>query len=135
MDIGKLDQIIAQDEEVADIPIRQPNGDFYLAPDGSPCTIGVVGSESKQYKAGRDRITRKLTRAGRIRMEPEDIRRNRADQAAAAVVRFHGWEWNGKPAEFNDGNVRKLLAFDHILEQVESGIAAHADFFVKPSAS
>lgn len=135
MDIGKLDSIIAADEEVADVTITQKSGEPYLAADGTPATIGVVGSESKQYRLGRDKITRKLTRMGRVRFEPEDIRKNRVEQAAAAVVRWHGWEMNGKDWPCTPENVKLLLAYDHILEQVEYAIASHADFFGKPSGS
>ena len=47
MNIQELDQIMAQDEEGAVIPIYQKNGEPYLALDETQSTITVVGTESR----------------------------------------------------------------------------------------
>lgn len=126
------EQIEAQETPVA-IPIFKPNGEPYEAPDGTQCTISVLGSESKKARQADDINARRILQAQRRRLEPADIRRNQLEKAAALVTDFHGWEENGAPLEFNKDNVRKLLAFDHILDQVQRGINAHADFFTTAS--
>lgn len=126
------EQVEAQEQPVA-VPIYQPNGEPYEAPDGSQCTISVLGSESEKARRADEINARRILRAQRRRLEPEDIRRNQLEKAAALVVDFHGWEENGQPLEFSKDSVRKLLAFDHILDQVQAGIDGHADFFTTAS--
>lgn len=136
MDINKIQVEVAKDENGVVVPINQKNGEPYVGADGKPATVTVVGSESKRYRAARDAISRKMLRGRRSRLEPEDLMRNRVDMAAAGVIDWSGWESNGKPAPCTPENVKALLlAADHILEQVESGISEHADFFANSSKS
>jgi hypothetical protein len=132
-DIGEVAAAVEQDEEVADIPIYQKNGDPYLGADGSPSTVGVIGSESKEYNRALDKIARKGMRRGVP--SAEETRDRRIDLAAAAVKRWSGWESGGKPFDFSPKNVKHLLGAQHILEQVEAGISRHADFFERGSPS
>lgn len=141
-DITQVREQVAQDEEVIDIPIVQKNGEPFLAKDGTtPATIGVVGSESKRYIAERDRQTKQLIRQNRRRggnteTTPDELRANRVAMAAAAVVRWNGWESNGEPWPCEPENVKALLGSSaDILEQVEDGIERHARFFALRSAS
>jgi len=136
MDISKIQAEVAKDETGVVVPINQKSGDPYLAANGTPATVTVVGSESKKYRAARDSISRKMLRGRRTRLEPADLTNNRVEMAAAAVTDWHGWEAGGKPAPCTPENVKALLmAADHILEQVESGISEHADFFANSSKS
>lgn len=134
MDINTLGDIVAQDEKPVEVTVYQKNGDPYLGPDDRPCIISVVGSESKQYRAARDKLTRKFLRGRQSKMEPADLRNNRVEQAAAAVVGWSGWTAHGLEFPATPENVRILLnQADHILEQVEAGINSHADFFTNSS--
>jgi len=134
-DITQLEQDLANDERVADIPIYQKNGAQYTAADGTPSTIGVTGSDAKRYRAEKHAIQREMLAQRRSRLEPEDITRNRIRQASAAVSRWHGWESAGKPLDCTTPNARALLKIEHILEQVEAGIDGHGSFFVNNSPS
>jgi hypothetical protein len=136
MDIGSgIDAVLAQNEELHTIPeILQPNGEPYTAANGAPCTISVYGPESKAARKGKRTDLRKLIRrAG----EPdlEDVEGSRIEKAAACVGAWTGWEANGVEAPCNHANVRLLLRAEHILAQVEAGIAKHAAFLSAAKAS
>lgn len=135
MDINALKSKVAQDDTPVTIPIYQKDGDPYLAADGTPATIDVVGSESKRYKAARTKITKNMLRSRRVRVEPEDLQRNRIAMAAAAVTGWHGWENGNEPLACTEENIAMLLGIEHVLEQVEAGISAHTDFFKQSSSS
>lgn len=128
-DISTIEAQVAKDEEIADIPIYQKNGDPYLAADGSPATIGVTGTDAKRYVAMQATIQRRMLNQRRAKLEPADIQRNRIDQASSGVGRWHGWENGDQPLDATPENVKGLLRVSHILDQVEAGIAAHSDFF------
>lgn len=134
-DIKEVEQQIANDEEGAVVPIFQKNGDPYLAADGSQASVTVVGSESKRYRLARDNATRKMMRRRMSKLEPDDLRKLRVEQASAGVIAWHGWEKDGKPFPCEPASVELLCRADHILEQIEEGIQKHADFFGKPSPS
>jgi hypothetical protein len=119
MDLSTLQKIAEQDEEVVDVVIRDRSNQPYLAKDGSKATIGVFGSESATYKKRRLDADRKAARSGEILSTLEIRRLN----AACGIARWHGWEAGGEPLACNLENVAKVLAFDHILYQVEGGIA------------
>jgi len=132
MNIGEIKSLVAKENDGAAIPIYQKNGDPYLGADGEQSTITVVGSESKQYKAARHtqyRRMQKRVKLGRGEATPEELERDVLDLAAAAVVGFSGWEEGGEPLAFTPENVKLLLGFDHILDQVQAGIHRHASFF------
>lgn len=139
-DITQVEQNVAQQDTPVEVTVYQPNGEPYLAPGSTPeapkhCTITVVGSESKRYRQAEHAIQRRNLRSRKPTIDPADLRRNRIDQAAAAVTAWFGWEKNGAewPCEFE--NVQELLKHDHILRQVEAAIAGHADFFKSNSAN
>lgn len=131
MDINaELDAVIAESEREAPITIYKPNGsDAYLAPDGSECTVNLVGMESERVKRALDSNTRALLQAKKAKREPADVRNARVRVAIAACVSWHGWTAGATPAECTPKNVRHLLRADHILEQFEAGINGHSDFF------
>jgi hypothetical protein len=77
-----------------------------------------------------------MLRSRSVKLEPEDLRRNRIELAAAAVVDWHGWETNGLTFLCTPENVRLLFRqAEHILEQVEAAINSHSDFFTDSSPS
>lgn len=132
MNIGDLKVRQDRENEGAVIPISDKVGNYYMGPDNEPCTITVVGSESARYRAAKHAQYRRMTkrvRSGRAEPAPEELERDAIELAASAVIGFSGWEQDGKPLGFTPENVRLLLGFDHILEQVQAGIARHASFF------
>ena len=133
MEISDIKKAVAQDENAVDITIYQKDDQPYTAADGkTPVTIKVVGSESRQYRAAKDSQMKKMMRLRGRKLEPDDIRRNRVELAASAIVGWNGFESSGIPFPFSPENARLLLTqADHILEQVEDGIAGHADFFME----
>jgi hypothetical protein len=134
MDVTKLAEEVAKDEEGAVVPIFKKDGTPYLAADGTTqVTITVRGSESRAYAAAQASIQRRMLAMRRAKLEPEDLLRNRIDLAASAVIDWSGWESNGAPYPATPENARVVLAAIHILEQVEAGITGHADFFAKRS--
>ena len=133
MDFAKIADEIAQDEQIATVPIENKNGDPYLASDGSQSTISVVGSESTRVQHAKDVQTRRLLRSTRRKLEPKDLRENRIEIAAAAVVEWHGWEMNGEAWPCTPENAKKLLGAEHILVQVEEAVSRHSTFFTSSS--
>lgn len=135
MDIKNLAAIVEQDEQVADIPIYQKNGEPYTALDGkTQSTVGVLGTESREYRKAKDAISREHLRTRRATLTPEDIRANRVRLAAAVVKRWNGWDDGKTELPLTPENLNQLLAVDHILEQVEEGRESHARFFTNASA-
>lgn len=132
-ELAQVEAQVQKDEEVVDVPIFQKNGDPYLGSDGKQSTVGVLGSESRRYVAQRDKLTQRLIRRQQTKTTPKDLRDQRIEQAASVVIRWSGWEADGKPWSCDPENVRALLKHDHILEQVETGIHQHSDFFGAPS--
>lgn len=136
MKITELPHEVAKDEEIIDVTIYRKDGEPYLAADGTPATIGVVGSEAKDYRRAEDAISRRMLRMGR-RSTPDDLRENRIAQHAACVRRWHGWEDDyDADVPCTPENVKTLLgAAEHILDQVVAGVIGHASFFAKSSSS
>lgn len=141
MDINaELDAVIAESERKAVRTIYKPNGEAYQAPDGSDCTVSLLGMESARVKKALDSNTRALLQAKKTKREPEDVRKARVRVAVAACPEWHGWTAGKDLAECTEANVRHLLRADHILEQFEEGINGHAeavgsDFFLSNSTS
>jgi len=132
--LNEIKQMVAREDEGVAIPIYQKDGDPYLGADGEQATITVVGSESKRYRDAKHAQYRRMSkrvRSGRSDINPEDIERDAIELAAAAVTGFSGWEDGTKPLPYTPENVRLLLSFDHIFEQVQAGVQRHASFFGK----
>lgn len=129
-DLALLQQVAKSDETVVDVTIRDRSGAPYLAKDGTPATIGVVGSESKTYKDRKTKADRAAAKSG-ANVTMDELRRS---YAVGGVVRWHGWEDGAKELECSADNVRVVLSLDHILHQVEAGIRRDADFLGSPSA-
>lgn len=129
MDIGKLDAVIALDEQEVEVTIYQKNGEPYLAPDGkTPCTITVVGEESQRVMDADTATQRRMLHQRSQRLQPADILYNRIFRASAAVTRWFGWTMGADEASCTPENVRKLLRVPHILAQVEAAVTGHSDF-------
>lgn len=133
MSTEKLDELLALDERRAEVTIYAKGGDPYLGANGEPSTITVVGSESKRVRDAQRASTKRLIRGRRSKLTPEDMEQNRIAVAAAAVVDWSGWEDGDSPLPCTPDNVRRLLQVPHILEQVESAVNGHADFFANAS--
>jgi len=129
MDLKKVDDIVARADKPVTITIYQPNGEPYRAKDGTEATMDVVGSESKKYRTAEGVIADRMLSKRRAKFSKEDIERNAIFLAASAVVGWHGWEIDGKEAEPSPENVRFLLQYKHIRNQVDEAINGHADFF------
>lgn len=135
MDLSKINEEIARDEQGLVVVIYGKDEEPYLAADGSEATITVLGADSKQVRAVRDRQTRRYLKNSGQKRTPEDLRRNRIEAAAAAVTAWHGWESDGQPMPCAPDNVRLLLRADHILVQVEEAIARPRNFTESSSES
>lgn len=136
--VGDIKKKVALDEEGAEVPIYQKNGDPYLGSDGEQSTFTVVGTESKKYRAAKHAHLRRLQKRGRrggAKESPEQLERDSRELISAAVIGFSGWEDGKTPLAFTPENVMMLLEFDHIFEQVNVGVQAHSDFFSKGSGS
>lgn len=131
MDLGQIETVVAQSEQVATITVFQPNDEPYRGSDGKESTLSFTGSESRAFRAARDSVTRRVLRSRKTRLEADDIERNRIDLAASVVTAWSGWEIGGKPAPCTPENVKALLKVEHILVQLEGAINGHADFFGK----
>jgi hypothetical protein len=127
MDLTKLEDVAAIAEQPETIVILQRDGEPYRGPDGNPCTISFVGKDSKRGIATRDVVLRRMSKLSKDKQgNPREWQRNRVDQAAGLVVDWSGWTNGGEVAEPSPENVRALLGtLEHVLEQVEAGIAAH----------
>lgn len=135
MDVKALDAELQQDETIADIVIYKKDGSPYLAADGTPSTVGVTGTDADAYRKEKHAIQRELLSSRRTKLDPEDLTRNRIRQAAAGVKRWHGWEDDDEELKCERNNVRAVCKIEHILEQIEAGIAGHASFFSSNSNS
>jgi hypothetical protein len=141
MRIGQLKELVAQDEQAYTFPVLDPMGDAYTytTPNGDTADVtwSVVGAQSKARRKAEDNESRKLLRASRTQMEPEDLRERRVTLALACSVGFEGWEDdNGVALPFTRHNAREILqADDRILDQVETAIAKHSAFLSKPAPS
>lgn len=134
-DINEFAQTSAQHEEIVTGPILKPNGEPFLADDGSECTISV---RSEYAKAVQDALVlhdRRATKRGKQVELVDLIKSRREAKCVAAIVSWHGWTANGQPWPCTPENVRAFISDPHRLEQVEELIARHASFFVKPSAA
>ena len=133
MDITKIAEEVARDEEGSTFTPHDKHGDPYLGADGMPATITVVGSDSKRVRAVKDAQTRRMLRRQRTRLEPADLRNNRIEVATAAVIAWSGWESGGSPLPCTPDHVAELLAVDHILVQVEEEIDRPRNFSTSSS--
>lgn len=134
MDITKeLDSIIAQDEQGKVGIIYQPNDEPYLAPDGTPCTMTVLGSESARVRKATEAFQRKLSRTPGKKDNIVELMR--IERAAAAVIEWHGWLTGAEPAACTPENIRTVCRAQHILVQIEGYRDRHADFFESSSSS
>lgn len=133
MDITtQLDSIIAQDEEGVVTVIYQKNDEPYLAPDGSPCTMTLVGAEAKRVTKATEAVQRRLGRRGK---QEDAVTQMRVERAIAAVIGWHGWTAGDQPAACTPENLRIVCRAQHILVQIETARDGHADFFATPSPS
>lgn len=128
MDMKNLEKLNAAENEGVVTVIYQRNGEPYLAADGSESTMTIIGSESQKVKVAKAAVTRAMLNKRRTKLTPEDVDDNLINQAAAAVIEWHGWEVDGKAAKLNKDNLATVLQYDHIREQVEQVRDAHADF-------
>jgi hypothetical protein len=128
MDMKNLEKLNDAENDGVVTVIYQRNGEPYQASDGTESTMTIVGSESKKVKAAKASQTRTMLNKRRTKLTPEDVEENLISQAAAAVIDWHGWELDGKPAKLNKENLAAVLKYDHIREQVEQVRDAHADF-------
>jgi hypothetical protein len=131
--MANIASILAEAQEesgrVVVLTFKKPNGGLLLGPDGEPCTVSILGPYSPSYmRVERAQQQSMLRRAqgGWSDLTLENVMSHRIEQAAAAVTDFSGWEEDGAPLPYNAPNLRKLLAVEIVLSQVEQGIKRHA---------
>lgn len=133
-DILKLQDEVARDEQGLTETIYQKDGDPYLAPDGSECTITILGMDAKRVRRTQDSIQRRLVQKHGRKFEPAEYRKQRIELAASAVTGWAGWTAGEQPLEYSNENTIALLSVEHILEQVEAILKGHAAFFKSASS-
>lgn len=129
-DLNEIKASVAKDAEPVKVYINDKAGEPYLGPDGERCWISVLGSDAPTVVKARNR----LARAARKRLfsgsSPEDSTDwATIEELLAAVVDWGGWESDGKPLPCEKEHVRAFLQFEHIRNQVWSGVNQHALFF------
>lgn len=135
MELKKMDEVMAQDEQPVTVTIFQKDGEPYRAADGSEATMSFLGNESKKVRQAKANNQRKFIRALRSGRDGELDNSERVSVVFAALTGWHGWENGGTPAEVTLENVKTVCEPEHILEQAERAIRAHADFFKANSRS
>lgn len=138
MRISELKELVSQDELPYTFTVLDPNGDPYTNGEGeSDVSWSVIGTQSKARRKAEDDEARKLLRAGRSEMEPQDLRDRRITLAVSCSTAFAGFtDEDGSPLVFNKHNARTILAIDErILSQVEKAIERHSSFLSKASIS
>jgi len=119
-DLAEIKAGAAKHEEVVDIQFFDEDGEPYLAPDGTPCTIGFIGQDSENYKRRKKALAR---RKGRT--DADDLA---LTALVAGAVRWHGWTWHGEPIECTPDNVREVLGSrKHMENQAWPGILRTRD--------
>jgi hypothetical protein len=134
MDISKLAEQAALEEEGYALPIFEKSGEPVLGSDGEQATITITGNDSKRVQEAERAATRKaINRASRSKVTVEELYEGRIKLAAAAVIAWSGWEMDGQPWPCTPDNVKHLLHAPFILRQVEEGVSSHASFFATSS--
>lgn len=137
MRISALKELVSQDEQTLTIPLLDAMGDAYkyttAGGEEADVTWSVIGAQSKARRKAEDAEARKLLRASRTQMEPEDLRERRVTLALACTVGFAGWEDEaGALLPFTRQHAREILAADErILDQVDAAIGKHSAFLSK----
>jgi hypothetical protein len=124
--IKQVQASVAKHDTPVAIEILDAQGEKYLALDGTPATISVVGSQSERARRWEDAERERLWK-GAVR----DHDARNLDSVCTAVVDWHGWDDGKKDLPCTPENVRALLGAPearHILRQVENGINNHALF-------
>lgn len=131
MEFKALQEEVRQDEEGAVVTILDKTGEPYTAEDGSEMTFTVLGSESRKVRKAVLEIVRRRARGSRTfrAFTEDDAQEMAVEQAAAAVIDWHGVEHDGKPWPCEPENVKALLrAVPHILSQVQDAVNNHSFF-------
>jgi hypothetical protein len=137
MKISALKASTDKHDEGMVVPILDESGEPMLAADESPVTVTVVGIESKRIRKVEDKQTRRVWRTGATDPDPDLLRKNRVELAAAAVIDWHGFEDdNDQPVPCTPENVVAVLSSSgHVLKQVEAGVRRPRALFPPASAS
>lgn len=120
----------ASEDQGATITIYQKGSqEPYTGKDGAPATVTVVGSESARFKEHRRKLIRSRSRNARP-MTADETEMFVLQELAGAVIAWSGWEdEQGAPLPCTGDNVCKLLAWDHIYNQVNNAVHGPASFF------
>ena len=139
MKIAKLEAVREQADEGAVVTIFDPDGEAYLASDGSEATMTIVGAESKKYRAAKmaqQRALFKKARSSATSMTPEQAEKQVQRLAASAIIGWHGWEDDkGAEQDCSVENVCDVIKYVHIFDQVQAAIQGHSAFFANDSGS
>lgn len=124
-------QIVAREEEGADLPIKGADGKplFYL--DGTeqkPVTVGVIGSYSSTFRKLMTERTQLAKRLGR-EPTPEEERAADLDLIASCVTRWAGFFDGDTPLPCTKANVLDALTIPWIEVQIDRGAVTHDRFF------
>lgn len=128
MDLDDLDTTSAA-EKGATITIRHPiTGEDLEGSDGKPCTLQVLGADSKEWKrAVADSM--KSTK-NRRNLTVADAERSTIEMLARVTTGMsENWVWGKKPLPFSKENITRLYSErPWIREQVDIFVGDRANF-------
>ena len=136
MELGKLAEAAKAHDEAVTRTVLDLEGEPILSESGEPCTIDVLGAESKAVRRAKAQIARKALKSRRRRGEADDLGESRRALACAALVGWSGFTGDGKDAPLTTENKMLFLSpkddegtvLDFTLQQVEEVMYDHAGF-------
>ena len=127
--------VSAAAENGAVLELKDPTGELILKPDGSPVTITLMGTESKQYKKARnaigDRYLKKATpRKAAMAETTEEAISDLASQLAAVTISWDGIIRSGITVECTRDNARALyIDCEWVREQADNFVGERRNFW------
>ena len=136
MDIRKLEQAREAHEVPTVVEVINPEtGDPILDDDGEPSWLAVIGEEANAVRAAMTKVSARLVAEGKMELEIDELLEVRREKAVAAVVDWGGWTIEGEEAKCTEDNVRRLMAFNWVMVQVERAMRARSVFTEAQSTS
>lgn len=134
MDIRNIPVELEQEDIAVRVPLFKRDGEPDLDATGQQAYFEMLGRDSAKVRRVMESQQRRWARH-RGPIKPEELYANRVEIAAVALVGWGGIEDGGQPVPLSADVAKIVLSDRHYLEQAEDGIANHARFFTKASAS
>lgn len=137
LDIKLSPQEASLDNEPAEVPLHDRDGNLYDDGNGNVSTFLVLGEYSDVMRAyDRAEIAKTLKRRSRANAQTVDrLEDGVVNRLAAAVVGWRHITSNGVPVPFSTEGVRDILrSMPWTQNDVAQGMVQHSGFFAKASA-